>query len=75
MRQSLAGMLWSKQFYYYDVDTWLRARGSDPFNPTRKATPRNDYWHHMSNADILSTPDKWAYPWYAAWLWGSTSWL
>jgi Glycosyl hydrolase family 63 C-terminal domain len=66
MRQALAGMLWSKQFYYYDVDRWLSERGSDPFNPLRKA-PRNDRWHHMQNADIISMPDKWEYPWYAAW--------
>jgi hypothetical protein len=66
MRQALAGMLWSKQFYFYDVDQWLVERGADPFNPTRRA-PRNDRWHHMRNADIISMPDKWEYPWYAAW--------
>ncbi len=66
MRQALAGMLWSKQFYFYDVDQWLTERGSDPFNPERKS-PRNDAWHHMYNADIISMPDKWEYPWYAAW--------
>jgi hypothetical protein len=67
MRQALAGMLWSKQFYYYDVNMWLEERGSDPFKPTRKAAPRNDLWHHMFNGDIISMPDKWEYPWYAAW--------
>ncbi|MGE5302253.1 MAG: MGH1-like glycoside hydrolase domain-containing protein [Alphaproteobacteria bacterium] len=67
MRQALAGMLWSKQFYHYDVDKWLEERGSDPFKPTRKAAPRNDQWHHMYNGDIISMPDKWEYPWYAAW--------
>jgi len=67
MRQALAGMLWSKQFYHYDVDKWLEDRGSDPFNPTRKVSPRNDHWHHMYNGDIISMPDKWEYPWYAAW--------
>ena len=67
MRQSLAGMLWSKQFYHYDVDKWLEERGSDPFKPTRKAPSRNDHWHHMYNGDIISMPDKWEYPWYAAW--------
>jgi len=67
MRQALAGMLWSKQFYYYDVDRWLGERGADPFKPTRKAAPRNDSWHHMYNADVISMPDKWEYPWYAAW--------
>jgi hypothetical protein len=66
MRQALAGMMWSKQFYYYDVDKWLTERGSDPFDPKRRA-PRNDHWHHMYNADIVSMPDKWEYPWYAAW--------
>ncbi|HCU25595.1 MAG TPA: glucosidase [Deltaproteobacteria bacterium] len=67
MRQALAGMLWSKQFYFYDVDKWLEERGADPFKPGRKAAPRNDTWHHMYNGDIISMPDKWEYPWYAAW--------
>jgi hypothetical protein len=67
MRQALAGMLWSKQFYHYDVDKWLEERGSDPFKATRKAAPRNDFWHHMYNGDVISMPDKWEYPWYAAW--------
>jgi hypothetical protein len=67
MRQALAGMLWSKQFYNYDVDRWLEERGSDPFKPGRKAAPRNDAWHHMYNGDVISMPDKWEYPWYAAW--------
>jgi hypothetical protein len=67
MRQALAGMLWSKQFYLYDVDKWLEERGSDPFNPARRAAPRNDHWHHMFNGDVISMPDKWEYPWYAAW--------
>ncbi len=67
MRQALAGMLWSKQFYHYDVDRWLEERGSDPFKENRKQGPRNDNWHHMYNGDIISMPDKWEYPWYAAW--------
>jgi hypothetical protein len=67
MRQALAGMLWSKQFYFYDVNRWLEERGSDPFNPLCKAAPRNSHWHHMYNGDIISLPDKWEYPWYAAW--------
>jgi len=66
MRQALAGMLWSKQFYYYDVDLWLSERGAEWFKPSRTA-PRNDRWHHMYNADVVSMPDKWEYPWYAAW--------
>ena len=61
------GMLWTKQFYHYDVDKWLEERGSDPFKATRKAAPRNDHWHHMYNGDVISMPDKWEYPWYAAW--------
>ncbi len=67
MRQALAGMMWSKQFYHYDVDKWLEERGSDPFKASRKQSPRNDGWHHMYNGDIISMPDKWEYPWYAAW--------
>jgi hypothetical protein len=67
MRQALAGMLWSKQFYYYDVDRWLGEHGADPFDATRRAAPRNDRWYHMHNADVISMPDKWEYPWYAAW--------
>src|SRR5207253_2234914 len=67
MRQALAGMLWSKQFYYYDVDRWLEEHDVDPFKTNRRAAPRNEHWHHMYNADIISMPDKWEYPWYAAW--------
>ncbi|MCW8139597.1 MAG: glucosidase [Planctomycetota bacterium] len=67
MRQALAGMLWSKQFYHYDVERWLEERGADPLDPARRAAPRNDDWHHMYNGDVISMPDKWEYPWYAAW--------
>jgi hypothetical protein len=67
MRQALAGMLWSKQFYFYDVDQWLREHGADPFKIDRRVVPRNEHWHHMHNSDIISMPDKWEYPWYAAW--------
>jgi hypothetical protein len=67
MRQALAGMLWSKQFFYFDVNRWLEERGSDPYSPTARQAPRNGQWHHMYNADIISMPDKWEYPWYAAW--------
>jgi Mannosylglycerate hydrolase MGH1-like glycoside hydrolase domain len=67
MRQALAGMMWSKQFYYFDVNRWLQERGSDPYSPAAKAAPRNGQWRHMYNADIISMPDKWEYPWYAAW--------
>ncbi|MGA2067162.1 MAG: glucosidase [Thermoguttaceae bacterium] len=66
MRQALAGMLLSKQFYYYDLDKWLEERGCDPFKEMGWS-PRNDQWHHMYNGDVISMPDKWEYPWYAAW--------
>ncbi len=66
MRQALAGMLWSKQFFYFDVDRWLKERGSDVFHARQRAA-RNAHWHHMNNADVISMPDKWEYPWYAAW--------
>jgi Glycosyl hydrolase family 63 C-terminal domain len=62
MRQALAGMLWSKQFYFYDVEKWLRDRAK-----RGHAFPRNSQWRHLCNADIISMPDKWEYPWYAAW--------
>ena len=62
MRQTLAGMMCSKQFYHYDVDQWLSERGSDPFKANRKVGPRNDGWHHMYNGDVISMPDKWKYP-------------
>ena len=67
MRQALAGMLWSKQFYNYDVDKWLSEQGSDAFAAHDGSHLRNDRWHHMNNTDIISMPDKWEYPWYAAW--------
>jgi hypothetical protein len=67
MRQALAGLLWSKQFYNYDVDQWLAEHGVDPFDTRRGRTARNDHWQHMNNSDIISMPDKWEYPWYAAW--------
>ena len=67
MRQALAGMMWTKQFYYFDLNRWLEERGSDPYLPSAKRAPRNEHWHHMYNADVISMPDKWEYPWYAAW--------
>jgi hypothetical protein len=67
MRQALAGMLWSKQFFYYDVDKWLEEHGADLQDPARRAVPRNAHWYHMRNAHVISMPDKWEYPWYAAW--------
>lgn len=67
MRQALAGMIWSKQYYYFDVNRWLEERGCDPYLPSARMAPRNGQWHHMYNADIISMPDKWEYPWFAAW--------
>ena len=66
MRQALAGMLWSKQFFNYDVGKWLKQHGVNPSKSGQRAI-RNDHWHHMNNSDIISMPDKWEYPWYAAW--------
>jgi hypothetical protein len=66
-RQALAGMLWSKQYYLFDVDTWLKEHEAHPLlGPTRRKV-RNADWFHMFNGDIISMPDKWEYPWYAAW--------
>ena len=66
MRQALAGMLWSKQCYYFDVDQWLRERHAHPLRPPSKAS-RNEAWFHMANHDVISMPATWEYPWYAAW--------
>jgi hypothetical protein len=65
-RQALAGMLWSKQFYHYDVDRWLEEHEAGRVG-AKRAAPRNGAWHHMYHADVISMPDKWEYPWYAAW--------
>ena len=66
MRQALAGMLWSKQYYYFDADRWLAEHDAHPLHlGSRKS--RNWEWFHMVNEDIISMPDKWEYPWYAAW--------
>ncbi|MDX2241647.1 MAG: glucosidase [Leptolyngbyaceae cyanobacterium bins.302] len=68
MRQALAGMMWTKQYFYYDVDIWLRERNVTPWTPpAQKQSVRNSEWFHMHNDDIVSMPDKWEYPWYAAW--------
>ncbi|HML74778.1 MAG TPA: hypothetical protein PKB02_09810 [Anaerohalosphaeraceae bacterium] len=66
MRQALAGMLWSKQFYYYNVSRWLKEHKAHPLDAGSRPC-RNRDWYHMINADIISMPDKWEYPWYAAW--------
>ena len=66
-RQALAGMLWSKQYYYFDLDKWLDEHGAHPLMGTGEGTARNSEWYHMFNSDVISMPDKWEYPWYAAW--------
>jgi Glycosyl hydrolase family 63 C-terminal domain len=66
MRQALAGMLWSKQFFFFDGDNWLDEHKSNPLH-TGYRSSRNSEWFHMLNQDIISMPDKWEYPWYAAW--------
>ena len=68
MRQALAGMLWSKQYFYYDLETWLDEHGAGPTVPAaQRRRVRNAEWLHMYNDDIISMPDKWEYPWFAAW--------
>jgi hypothetical protein len=66
-RQAWAGMLWSKQFYYIDIPQWLHGDPGQPPPPDQRRTGRNSDWTHLNNADIISMPDKWEYPWYAAW--------
>ncbi len=66
-RQALAGMLWSKQYYYFDLDRWLDEHDAHPLLSKNTHTTRNTEWFHMLNQDIISMPDKWEYPWYAAW--------
>ncbi len=66
-RQALAGMIWSKQFFYYDVPQWIAGDPAGPPPPAGRRYGRNREWTHLNNADIISMPDKWEYPWYAAW--------
>jgi hypothetical protein len=65
IRQAIAGMLWSKQYYYFDLDEWLREHGWLPGRPSSRNPLRNANWFHMINDDVISMPDKWEYPWYA----------
>ncbi|MBV9483033.1 MAG: glucosidase [Acidobacteria bacterium] len=67
MRQGFAGMLWSKQFYHYVVKDWLEGDPGTPPPPSQRKSGRNSQWPHLYNGDVISMPDKWEYPWYAAW--------
>ena len=67
MRQAIAGMLWTKQYYYFDADQWLREHDAHPFHQGNRPATRNGEWFHMVNDNVISMPDKWEYPWYAAW--------
>ena len=66
-RQALAGLMWSKQFYHYSVELWLEGDPAQPPPPEVRKHGRNADWTHLYNLDVLSMPDKWEYPWYAAW--------
>lgn len=66
-RQAIAGMLWSKQYYMYDVDLWFQGDNPQTPPPTERQTIRNMHWRHLNSMRILSMPDKWEYPWFAAW--------
>jgi hypothetical protein len=66
-RQAFAGMMWSKQYYHYDVRRWLRGDVAQPDPPPSRLHGRNSDWKHLFNEDVISMPDKWEYPWYAAW--------
>jgi hypothetical protein len=67
MRQAFAGLLWSKQFFHYDVRRWLEGDPAGPPPPASRRQGRNHEWEHLYNDDVISMPDKWEYPWYAAW--------
>jgi len=67
MRQALAGLLWSKQFYHYYVNRWLSGDAAGPQPPGDRLNGRNHEWTHLYNEDVISMPDKWEYPWFAAW--------
>lgn len=66
-RQAYAGLLWTKQFYYFDVEKWLKGDPQMPKPSASRLNGRNKNWRHLNNADIISMPDKWEYPWYATW--------
>ena len=66
-RQAFAGMLWTKQFYYFVLEDWLKGDPAGPPPPSTRKAIRNQEWLHLFNNDILSMPDKWEFPWYAVW--------
>jgi hypothetical protein len=66
-RQAYAGMIWSKQYYHFDIRQWLRGDPAQPTPPVERLHGRNFDWQHLNNADVISMPDKWEYPWYASW--------
>ena len=67
MRQAFAGMLWTKQFYCFDVTRWLEGDPTQPPPPAARLSARNSRWKHFDAFDLMSMPDKWEYPWFAAW--------
>jgi hypothetical protein len=67
MRQAFAGMVWSQQYYHYDVSTWLDGDSGEPAPPAARKRGRNANWRHLDSRDVIAMPDKWEYPWYAAW--------
>ncbi|MDZ4848157.1 MAG: glucosidase [Pirellulaceae bacterium] len=66
-RKAYAGLIWTKQFYHYIIDAWIKGDPNGPPAPEARRTGRNSDWHHLFNRDVISMPDKWEYPWYAAW--------
>jgi len=66
-RQAFAGMLWSKQYYHYDIHNWLNGDPAEPKPPVERLTGRNSKWQHLNTRAIISMPDKWEYPWFASW--------
>ena len=66
-RQAYAGMLWSKQFYYFDINHWLKGDPAEPLPPAQRLCGRDSKWQHFNARDIISMPDKWEYPWFASW--------
>src|SRR5262249_11943663 len=70
MRQAIAGLLWSKQYYHYVIEAWLKGDPAQPPPPPERLQGRNHECTHLYNADVISMPDKWEYRWYGSWDWG-----